>query len=100
MKIRIPNDIMTYVQFLYYQYTGVELLLKNFARRDCKCETKYIYNEDVIEYYLNKLREVRGEFENAKIEVLTQFKPEWLDKPVIFDFINGVIKLEGEVEYE
>lgn len=101
MRVRIPSDIMTYVQFLYYQYTGVELLLKNFARKDCKCETdKYTYDQDVIDYYLKQLREIHAEFENAKIEVITQFKPEWLGKPVVFDFVDGFLKLEGEVGHE
>ncbi len=95
MEIRISDDIMLYLQFLYFQYTGLELLLKNFSRKDCKCENHYTYDQDVIDYYIKEFKAVCVEFENAKTEVLTQFKPEWLDKPVIYDFTRGIIKLES-----
>lgn len=94
-SVKIDSTSMDYVQHLYYEMLGLELIFKNILLKNKK-STDYEYRKENVDYYIEELKKCSVKFNTIKNEIVTQYCPSWIDKDVSFDFISCEIKLNDK----
>lgn len=92
-KIKVNSETMDYVQCLYFEVMGLELVLKNIMTNS-KINKNYEFDKEMLDHYIDEVKKISSKFNLIKNEVIVTHIPDWINKNVIFDFINCEIYLD------
>lgn len=94
MIISIDETSMEYLELLNFEVVSLKLLLQKIAVKPKDLEN-YEVKKDVLDYYIEKYKEINTEFELFKKSLIEEYVPE--DKrylTVTFNFENCTLSFD------
>lgn len=70
----IDELLMTRVQYLHYLKESYKIIMDQILRK----KSKYEFNKELVDYYMEKFNEVNNEFKFLSVEIITDINEEYL----------------------